>query len=182
MDLLNETFSLAELSKATDVNAQTIKAWLNNGYASEDNIQGGGGRGNHRRFTFDMAMEIALADAINKATYGTRDMRGCFQAAQVFSVGDAAAGWGKPEQITMERHGGFPHHPRQGNTFLFASGDTHSVELVPVGGVDLASVLAGFGVPALVAVNATTVFGKVAARLDIDAMEALDAAYPEHAG
>lgn len=183
MDLLNETFSLAELSGATGINPQTIKTWLNSGYASEENIQGGGGPGNRRRFTFDMVMEIALADAINKATYGTRDMRGCFRAAQAFSIGDEAAGWGKaPEQITMERHGGLPHHPQQGQTFLFASGDNHSVELVGYAGADLSEILTGWGATALVAVNASAVFGVVAGRLEIDTEAVFNAAYPAYAG
>ncbi len=183
MSILSEKFSMADLVKASAVNEQTIKSYLHKGFVLGNHptakIEGGGGRGQRRRFSFHTLMEIALANEIGQLGFGTRDMEACFEVARQFAH---VSGGGEVLGLPM-RLPGLPFHHNNGDT-IFGIAGTKTVEELfdPNSDRDTYRKLRiRLRAKHFMAINATTVFMQVCDRLDVHGFEVLDAEYPAEA-
>ena len=82
--MLNDTYSLAQVSTATGATPTTIKSWLHKGVMiGSDAILGGGQRGKPRRFSLNSVIEIGTAKTI--LDNGPSDLVAAFSAAREFA-------------------------------------------------------------------------------------------------
>jgi len=163
---------MGELSKATGVSPQTIKAWLHKGVVlGHKKIEAAGGTGNKRSFSFNNVMEFAAASALLDVAF-QRDSKTAFQAAHVF----AHTGHDKIPNHAGERHPAFPFY--EGRTLLCTSGEhTEVIQQVAVKDAFIRIRESLGGPTALVIVDMGEVFDRVVNALGYDPRNEIAAAY-----
>lgn len=166
-----QTYPSKEVAKATGVTAKFIQNCasrkLITGYES------GGGKGRQREFTWENLMQIGLAASLIEI--GVTTPADAFRAAVMFShIGhDENPGLGIPA-----RQIAYPSHYREGDTYLFVSGDKRTVRIEPKASGEMYQLQQSLGRPkGYIALNVSKVFQSVCDNMDWKASDVLDAVY-----
>lgn len=174
MNIFHRTFATGEVSEATGASNDAIQNWIKRDLlVGQGNIQGGGGKGRHRQFSFHNVMEIAIAQAILNAG-GLADLNDVFRAANHFAH---SADVSLPEKPT--RLPGMPFNVAASKTFLLV-GRGWSDEIVFTGKdsiFHLAAPLLERG--GCMVIDASAVFDATMQRLGLDPVQVKLEAYGE---
>jgi hypothetical protein len=175
MSILNETFSTHQVAVAANVAPGTLQNWLKRGVIvghRDEDIEGGGIQGNHRKFSFFAVMQIAVAKALIDA--GVTDLKKAFDAA----VGFAHIGGGPIGNVEPGRIPALPFHFKHGETLLVVSERRKSVILHRPNVDDFHVIRHRLQSPASwVTVDAGEVFRRVCAALGKHPSAVMDAEY-----
>lgn len=69
MSVFNMTFQIGDIGRALDVNPATLRTQVNRGFlVGHRQVEGGGGPGHHRTFTWFNLMEFAVAQELLRVT------------------------------------------------------------------------------------------------------------------
>lgn len=185
MDILTNTYSAHDVAAAANVTPMTLQNWLRRGVVvghGEDDIEGGGGRGRHRRFSFYAVMQISIAAALLEVN-GGMEIKQAFYAAMKFAhAGHTTGGFvgvvAKDGEAT--RDPGHPFHFRYGKTLLATGGGKTAIVLHDGKGDAFDKIMAKLR-PAkgFIVIDAGDVFDRVCSALGEHPNVVLDAAYPE---
>lgn len=155
MHTSHATFSTGQVVAATGVAHESLQNWLKRGLVvGQKDIEGGGAKGRHRRYSFFNVIEIAMAKALIDA--GMSTLEHAFYAAALFS--HTGVGGRIPSHPFNQRPGYtlLVAGPGWADTF-FLSPDTKALELyaalVPQGRIGATFI------------NASRVFDNVCGRL-----------------
>ncbi len=167
MTLADQTFSATQLAHAAGIAPRSVADWATRGLIA-GHVEGGGGRGNHREFSFQNLMEVAVAVRFMES--GIKSPKIAFQFAQHFShTGDET------------REPGFPLHQKYGNTWMLVAGEYSTFVAGGEGdmiGLESALPHAVRGL-ACVSLNVSRLFSEVCSRLDLGhPYKILDDTYP----
>lgn len=159
-------FSLSDISRASGVNAQTLKGWIARGYHTGGGFTGGGGPGQHRGFSAQAAIEFAVVANIAEVSHQPRDIEGIFRLAQRFA-----------QSGNQARLPGMPFHWKKGRTMLGVSADKLAVALRENGSDFYSTLRVELGTPNFVILDASKIFATVCERLGLDPIAEMNAVY-----
>ena len=184
MNILTTRFSTGDVIRAADVSNGNLQSWIKRGIIIGQDIDGGGGPGKHRSFSWFNLSEIASAAALMQASVSSP--HDAFRASQRFShTSDGGQSWLGDEsspKLQPYRWPGIPFHHDQGETWLYVSGDKSAVMLHKDDTVQRHKVLAALRSPlGFVSLNLTELFMQVTRRLGSDGRVALDLVYSNEA-
>jgi hypothetical protein len=109
-------FSAGEVAQAAEIRPATLQNWIKRGVMiGHRNIEGGGGPGRHRRFSWGNVMEVVTVAAL--IDVGVSDLKAAFGIAQMFAHSGEGPLPGKPGRLP-----GMPYDPEHGRTLMFVSG------------------------------------------------------------
>lgn len=173
MGIFDQWFSTPQVGAATDAGENKIQNWLKRGrVVGIDKISGGGSQGSHRRFTFNGAMEIGIAEALLHA--GFKDVERAFKAATVFAHSGLCT-----DLFTIERKPGCPC-PGPGRTIMLVGPEAHFIiyadDTTTINSISALLHRCGGGATII---DAGLVFNRVVTRLGFQAGEVLNEAYGE---
>ena len=169
MTILERKFTAQEVAEAAGIQSRSVADWATRGLIVGHG-PGSTGRGKPREFTFEQAMQIALAAHLMEA--GIKSPKIAFHIAMRFAhSGDDS------------RNPGMPFHHNRGETWLIVSGDHSRIVLADEHGMiaperAFPQSLRAF---AYITLNLSGLFDRVCAALGAHPNEVLDAAYPEDA-
>lgn len=175
MSIFHRRFLNAEIVLSTGVTNDQLQNWMKRGLIiGQDGVEGGGGPGRHRTFSFFNLMEVAIAKALIDAGQG--DLQIATRTAKFFAhTGDGALP-GKPARLP-----GLPFYVPNSKT-LIISGAKRSEEYLLTGKdrpLSLYAAIMAHGSGATV-IDASKVFQEVMTILDISAHFTLKEAYGDH--
>jgi len=182
------TYSTADVLTASGLSNNTFQTHMRRkmvvGYG-EDDITGGGGPGQPRRFSWQALTQVAVASALIEMGMPASE---AYDAAMYFAhTGEGRDGWqygegGEARNNFTERYPGLPHHFRDGDTFLIVRSGESKVICAPQGSLPLLEVssdddpIIGF-----FALNASALFHRTCRRLGLNGHALLEQAYPNKA-
>ena len=185
MEIDQNTYSAHDVAAAANVSPATLQNWLKRrvvvGHREAD-IEGGGVKGKHRRFSFFALMQISIAKALIDA--GVTDLKQAFDAAMIFAhSGDGAGEWveddGLREGVEDVRHPGYPFHFSMGDTLLATAGGKTCVVLDKPGTSLFTTVKSNLQIAnGFTVIDAGVVFDRVCMALGSHPNIVLDDAYP----
>lgn len=185
MNLLNETFSAADVVIAANISPETLQNWIKRDLIVGQSdggakIAGGGSRGKRRQYSWENLMDIVTAAAFVEIGIAPVD---AFKIAHRFSMRSDAAGavWdgeAKPNEDGY-RIPALPFHHASGETYLFSWAGKRALAAFKDGQINLDKVIPTKDRPArFAAVNMSELFNQVAARLGLGhPLELLDGLY-----
>ncbi len=185
MNLLNETFSAADVAIAANIPPETLQNWIKRGLIvgqgeGEAKIAGGGSRGKRRQFSWESLMAIAAAAAL--VDVGLSPIT-AHKAANRFAMRSDGPGatWGDEptKNAAPLRAPAFPFHHDLGETYLCAWGDKSTVILSADGTINPRTIVpAKDRAVGLTVVSMSELFMQIVAQLELGhPSELLDAAY-----
>lgn len=185
MDILNRTYTTAEMADLTGATTKQIANWADRGLIAVAN-EGETGKGFTREYSWFTLMQSACAMAIMEL--GFNSPQEALTAAMHFAhIGKGQSGWvGEPAADRAVRHPGLPFHHMRGVTMLYVA-DQNSVVLLhriwnnepfADGYSKLNQHL--HGARGHLALNVSEIFNEVCRRLGADYRHVLDAAYRGH--
>lgn len=119
--IFERTFQIGEIGKVLDVSPATLRTHLNRGLlVGHRQIEGGGGPGHHKTFTWFNLMEFAVAQELLRVTSLSP------KAAFKIAAGFAHVGNGELPGAAPERIPGFPY-PDPFETLLVVAGEEGDV-------------------------------------------------------
>jgi len=181
MEIFHRQFSASSLSEITGVLPNNLQSYLKRGIwvPPETDLQGGGDKGRHRKFSFFSVMHLAMALSLIETGVSAKI---AFEKTLLvaYSGGDAF-------HDTPERYAGLPFAEEHGPTILAFNDDNYWLgSWHPDDSSAINKMLARLGgqggsisVGAFVVVNVSTVFAQLCTRIGIDARELLAQAYSE---
>lgn len=174
MTILGRRFFNAEVLHATGITNDQLQNWMKRGLIiSAEDVEGGGGPGRYRTFSFFNLMEVAIAKALIDAGQG--DLRLVTRAAQVFAHTGNGPLPGKPARLP-----GLPFNVPESRTLMLSSPQRSEEYLLTKkdGALSLYAAIRSHGAGATV-IDATDAFRVAMTRLDISPDFEMRAAYGE---
>lgn len=127
--ILETELPLSTAAAFLGVKPRTLQSWVQ--YMPTEQVEGGGSKGSHRRFSFYAVMQTATA--VRLILMGVTASR-AFEIAEEFVIGggDEKATWG--DEVSATREPALPYPLPVGDTYLCADATRACVVRVPKGG------------------------------------------------
>lgn len=179
-------FTAGEVVESAGITMSTLQNWIKREVIvghGDDDIEGGGSQGRHRRFSFHALMQISIGAALIRAS-GGGDLRQAFNAAMIFAhSGEGPSGWvnakDEIESGDPNRDPGMPYHWSHGRTLMGCAGDNTTIVLLRPKQDSFFEIRQNLRrAEGFVVLDASAVFERVCAHIGLDYREVLDAAYP----
>ena len=181
MDILNRTYTTAEIAELVGVSVKDLANWADRGLIRPVNESIG--RGRSREYSWFTLIQIACGVAIMEL--GFSSPKEALAAALRFAhISSGGSGWvGSEQEGQPIRYPGLPFHHMRGVTMFYVSGERGAVllhriwdkELFSDGHFKLERLLNG--ARGYIALNVSEIFEDLCARLGEDYRNVLDRAY-----
>ncbi|MFP3384433.1 hypothetical protein [Tritonibacter sp. SIMBA_163] len=171
---LSAKYTLSYVSQFTEIPAATLQNWLKrNVVVGHRSDAGGGSQGRHRLFSFFSIMQFAITKELLDAGMGSAS-----EAAK-HAIEFAHSSEGEGVDGLPERNPSFPFHYSHGDTLFAVGPEDTAVELWTYdGNRDTYGKLRSRVGKGFVVIDASDVFNRVCARMNLHPIEVLDQIYP----